>query len=44
MPRLLIEGSSVVRDRALATVDLEERSQEVQHRAETIWARAETNF
>ena len=44
MPRLLIEGSSVVRDCALATVDLEERSQEVQDRAETIWARAEKNF
>ncbi len=44
MPRLLIEGSSVERDRALATVDLEKRSQEVQHRAETIWARAEKNF
>ena len=44
MPRLLIEGGTVVRDRALATLDFEERSQEVQHRTETNWARAEKNI
>ena len=40
----LLSAGSFRADRALATVDLEERSQEVQHRAETIWARAEKNF
>jgi 5-methylthioadenosine/S-adenosylhomocysteine deaminase len=41
---VFVDGRDIVRDREVVTIDRAEVFDQVQHRAERIWARAEKNF